>query len=73
METGMNDINRLIRISDVMQLTSLSRAHLWRLMKAGKFPAAVELSSRSRAWRLDEVNAWIERKSAERPAPVSAA
>ena len=64
---------RLIRISEAMELTSLSRAHLWRLMKTGNFPAPVVLSRRARAWRLDEVLDWIEQKSAERPAPVSAA
>ena len=62
---------RLIRISEAMELTSLSRAHLWRLIKQGLFPAPVVLSRRARAWRLDEVLDWIERKSAER-SPVGA-
>lgn len=42
-----------------------SRTHVWRLVRAGKFPAPLKLSKNGRsAWRSDEVNEWILSKVA---------
>jgi prophage regulatory protein len=35
-----------------------TRVHLNRLMKAGTFPAAVQLSPNRVAWRLSEIESW---------------
>lgn len=44
-----------------------SRAHLWRLMRARKFPQAVKLSANGvNHWREDELDAFLEQRSAER-------
>ena len=37
-----------------------SAATLWRLVKAGSFPAPVRLSSRITAWKVTDVRAWVE-------------
>jgi prophage regulatory protein len=47
-----------------------SRAHLWRLIKAGRFPRPIKLGLGSRnAWIEQEIDAFIESKVAERDAP----
>ena len=36
-----------------------SAATLWRLVKAGRFPAPVRLADRITAWRIEDVRQWI--------------
>jgi predicted DNA-binding transcriptional regulator AlpA len=43
-----------------------SKAQLWRLWNADKFPKPVKLSAVRNAWRADEIDAWIEQRIAER-------
>lgn len=51
----------LLNIRDVTRITSLSRASIYRLMTAGRFPSAIRLSARGRvAWRSSEVRTWNE-------------
>ena len=54
---------RLIKITTVLEVCALSRATLYRQIKAGYFPEPVRLtgckSSRSVAWREEEVQNWI--------------
>ena len=37
---------------------------LWRMVKAGKFPAPVKLSERVTAWRVEDVRVWMHSRSA---------
>lgn len=37
---------------------------LWRMVKAGKFPAPVKLSERVTAWRAEDVRAWMQARTA---------
>ncbi len=53
---------KLIKIKDVINLTSLSRATIYRLIADGQFPKQVNLSTRTVAWQLSEIEAWIEEK-----------
>ena len=43
-----------------------SRAHLWRLWTAGKFPKPIKLSASRNAWLESDIDAWIESRIAER-------
>ena len=43
-----------------------SRAHLYRLIKAKKFPKPIRLGANRIAFVTDEIDAWIEAKIAER-------
>jgi prophage regulatory protein len=43
-----------------------SRAHLWRLEAAGKFPWRIYLSQQRVAWRASEVFQWLADRAAER-------
>ncbi|MFI8482973.1 helix-turn-helix transcriptional regulator [Pseudomonas sp. NPDC078700] len=52
--------DRFMRMSEVLQLTTLSRSTLWRLAKAGKFPEAVQITPGRVGWKASEVAAWQE-------------
>lgn len=50
---------RLIRMPEVLAICGMSRATLYREIKAKGFPAQVRLSARSVGWLEDEVMAWV--------------
>ena len=55
----------LVGVGAVCGRCSISRPTLYRLLKAGKFPAPVYPGGvRSPRWRSDVVTAWIDRESA---------
>ena len=59
---------RLIRRPELEAMTGLPKSTLYDYLQAGTFPAPVKLSASSVAWRLSEVEAWIEsRQSARTP------
>ena len=43
-----------------------SKAHLWRLWTAGKFPRPIKLSASRNVWLESDVDAWIKSRLAER-------
>jgi len=47
------------RIRDVVRITALTRATLYRRIKAGRFPAPVHLGGRVCAWSRAALQAWI--------------
>jgi prophage regulatory protein len=51
---------RLIRLREVLAVCGMSRATLYREMKAKQFPAQVKLSARSVGWLENEVMAWVD-------------
>ena len=46
----------ILRTSDVIRLTGLSRTTLLRLERQGKFPTRIRLSG----WREEDVQNWVE-------------
>ncbi len=52
--------DRLIRIEEVKQLTSLSKSSINAWVAAGKFPKPTNLSLTIRVWRHSDVIAWID-------------
>lgn len=53
-------LDRILREPEVLAQIGISRAQLWRLVSAGKFPARVRLTTRSMGWKQSEVQAWIK-------------
>ena len=51
---------RFIRVVEVMDMLAVSRTTLWRMVKAGAFPAPVQITVRSRGFVLEEVEAWMQ-------------
>jgi prophage regulatory protein len=52
--------DRILRLPEVAHVTGTSRSQIYRLVKAGKFPAPVKLGQRSSGWKFHEVQAWID-------------
>jgi prophage regulatory protein len=50
-----------------------SRVQLWRLVRAGKFPAPIKVGENRNAWVESEIDTWIEKRIAERDSKVEAA
>ncbi|MDC0964398.1 AlpA family transcriptional regulator [Candidatus Pseudothioglobus singularis] len=54
---------QVIKLKTVIELTSLSSATIYRLVKNGEFPKQLKLAERSSGWLLAEINDWLESKS----------
>jgi Predicted transcriptional regulator len=59
------------RIADVMRLTALSRATIYRRIADGRFPHPVHLGGRACGWPPKELQAWIDNPTKYRAPPVS--
>ncbi len=68
---------RMLRAPEVMARTGLSRSTIWRRVRAGTFPAPVELGVNSIGWPASAITEWLENRprrtyDAERPAEAEA-
>lgn len=57
---------KIIRISEVMELTGLSRSLLYYNIRKKRFPAPIKISARASGWLREEVIAWLNQKIEER-------
>ncbi len=48
----------MLTVKDIVSLTHMSRVTLYRLVRAGAFPAPVAVSGRSIRWPEDDIAAW---------------
>jgi prophage regulatory protein len=58
---------RFLHWPEVHRLVGLSRATVWRLERAGRFPRRCRLAPGSIGWVAQEVADWIEARRQERP------
>jgi prophage regulatory protein len=56
----------------MLGLVGWSKSTVYQHMANGTFPAPVRLSTRSVAWRLDDILAWIESRQSARPSASKA-
>ncbi|MCF6764705.1 helix-turn-helix transcriptional regulator [Corynebacterium parakroppenstedtii] len=54
--------NSILRLPQVISVTSLSRATIYRLIHQGEFPRQIKLGERSSGWVQDEINQWLENR-----------
>jgi len=54
------DADRLIRIDEVKQLTSLSKSSINAWVASGRFPKPTNLSLTIKVWRYRDVAEWID-------------
>ena len=52
--------SRMLRFPDVIERTGLSRTTIWRRVKAGTFPAPVQLGANSIGWPELAIIEWVE-------------
>lgn len=57
---------RILRLSEVIQITGLSRSTIYQYMEDGKFPKPIKLGSHSVGWVDSEVYDWVNQRIAER-------
>ncbi|GLU39167.1 AlpA family transcriptional regulator [Pseudomonas sp. NBRC 100443] len=57
---------RILRRAEVEAKTGIKRAHIYNLMKVGKFPKAKRLGIRAVGWDSAEIDAWIAERLEER-------
>ena len=50
---------KLLKAQDVADLTSMSRSHIHRLARDGKFPKPIKIGENRSAWLETEVEEWI--------------
>ncbi len=65
--------NPMLRAPEVMSLTGLSRSTIWRRVRAGTFPAPVEIGVNSIGWPESEITAWRESRQRRTYAPKETA
>jgi prophage regulatory protein len=53
-------MDRVIRLPELIELTGLSTATVYRLVAQGQFPRPIRLTKSTVGWRASEVEAWIE-------------
>ena len=51
-----------LRISDVIDLTALSRSSIYRMINDGEFPAQIPVGNRQVRWSRKEVLDWCDEK-----------
>jgi prophage regulatory protein len=59
--------NTILRLTDVLRRTGLSRSTLYNRIANGKFPHQVSLGGRAMGWLNSEVEDWINELIALRP------
>jgi len=64
-EFNLTDDCRLIRARELQKLLQVSRVSLWRWGRDGSFPLPINLSNRSIAWKMSEIEDWVNSKTKE--------
>ena len=61
----MTNINRILKLPEVIQVTGLSRSTIYVRMKEKTFPDHVQLGKRSVGWLEKEVQGWLDQRICE--------
>lgn len=48
-----------LRLKQVVELTSISKATIWRWVKNGTFPKPIKITSRVTVWKSSDIQAYI--------------
>ena len=59
----MPDTNRIIRLSEVLEMVPVSRSHVYRLERTNQFPRRLKLGLRRVGWRESEIRRWIDERT----------
>lgn len=58
--SSVTTIDRILRVSDVIEATGLGRNTIYRWMNEGRFPLPLDLGGCRVGWRQSDIRAWIE-------------
>lgn len=56
---------RLLRMREVESIAGIKKSSIYALMKEGKFPKCVYVTSKAVAWPESKVYAWVNERIAE--------
>ncbi len=56
--------DRMVRLPEVVALTGLSRASIYKHIHEGRFPKQIQLGPRSVGWKESHITAWREEREA---------
>lgn len=62
MTSPVTSSESFLRVPDVLALTGLSRATLYRLQAAGEFPRRIAIKPRVTVWLETEVRGWMAKQ-----------
>lgn len=57
---------RCITLKEVEHITSVRKPTIYRLIRAGRFPAQIQVSGNRVGWLASEIQDWIEARVEER-------
>ena len=66
---NQTELDRLLKLSEVRAIVPYSPASIYRMVSEGEFPAPLKLGKNRSAWRLSDIQQWID----SRPQPLAAA
>jgi len=61
---------RVLTMKQVSDLTSYTPQHIYRLIRAGKFPAPIRMGLNRIGFRLRDIEDWFAARPIIKPAPV---
>lgn len=59
-------MQKLLRLPQVIERTSLRRSTIYEMMRDGSFPKPVKLNLRSNGWIDSEITDWVTARIADR-------
>ena len=59
----MKDVDRLIRLKELIKIIGLARSTVYLLLSKNKFPKPIKLTEKTIVWRLSEIEKWIEERA----------
>lgn len=62
MKPSVYENDRVLRISEVIKTTGLSRTSIYEGVKANTFPTPIKLSARSIGFLQSEISNWLQEK-----------
>jgi len=65
MEKKFLEKSKVLKINEVIELTSLPRSTIYFLIKKRKFPKPIRLSDRRVGWLYKDILEWIHKKKVE--------
>ena len=51
---------QIIRLPEVMEITQLCKASIYKMRKHGDFPLAVQLTQRAVGWDFQDIIDWLD-------------
>ena len=55
-------MQKLIKLPKVLEMTTLSKASVYKMLEDGEFPKQVKLGDRGVAWVESDIQSWIDKK-----------